>query len=191
MEATPTPIPGLMVISPRVFGDDRGFFFESYNRRAFREKTGADPLFVQDNHSRSLRGVLRGLHYQVENPQGKLVRVVHGEVFDVAVDLREDSPTFLKWHGMTLSAANKLQFWIPEGFAHGFLTLSESAEMLYKATDFYNPAAERSLRWDDPGLGIKWPLEGANRPLLSAKDENALSLEEALAEKPFPEKRGS
>lgn len=190
MEAIKTPIPGLLVLKPRVFGDERGFFLESYNRRVFAEITGADPTFAQDNHSRSAKGVLRGLHYQVQNPQGKLIRVIQGEVYDVAVDLREGSPSFLKWFGINLSASNKLELWIPEGFAHGFLTLSETAEMLYKATDFYNPSAERSLMWDDPGLGIMWPLNETGRPLLSSKDENALSLERALAEKPFPEKRG-
>lgn len=177
MQVTRLDLPGLILIEPRVFGDDRGFFFESYNRRAFREATGLDVEFVQDNHSKSARGVLRGLHYQIHQPQGKLVRVVQGEVFDVVVDLRRTSPTFGRWQGLVLSARNKHQLWIPPGFAHGFLTLSDTAEFLYKTTDYYAPEHERSLAWNDPQVGIRWPLEGV--PLLSAKDRQASGLEHA------------
>jgi dTDP-4-dehydrorhamnose 3,5-epimerase len=152
-----------------VFGDSRGFFFESYNQRAFQDATGWAPAFVQDNHSRSQKGVLRGLHYQIIQPQGKLVRVVAGEVFDVAVDIRRTSPTFGRWVGANLSAENKRQMWVPPGFAHGFLVLSEFAEFLYKTTDFYAPEHERCIVWDDPEIGIKWPTEKA--PLLSDKDK--------------------
>ncbi len=170
MNATPLAIPDVILFTPRVFGDERGFFFESYNQRAFREATGLTLDFVQDNHSRSARGVLRGLHYQVEpRAQGKLVRVVQGAVFDVAVDIRPDSPTFGRWVGEELSAENKRQMWIPPGFAHGFLTLTESAEFLYKTTDFYSPEHERCIAWDDPDLAIGWPL-GDLQPALSAKD---------------------
>ncbi len=169
MKVIPTAIPEVMLIEPRVFGDERGFFFESFNQRAFEEATGVKTQFVQDNHSRSVRGVLRGLHYQIQQPQGKLVRVVVGEVFDVAVDLRRSSPTFGKWVGAHLSAQNKAQFWVPAGFAHGFVVLSESAEFLYKTTDYYAPAHEKCIAWNDPFLGIQWPdLGGA--PQLSAKD---------------------
>ncbi len=169
MKLTALGLPGIMLIEPRVFGDERGFFFESWNRAAFRVATGLELEFVQDSHSRSRRGVLRGLHYQLPpKAQGKLVRVIAGEVFDVAVDLRRSSPTFGRWVGNLLSAENKHQIWIAPGFAHGFLTLSESAEFVYKATDNYAPELERCIRWDDPALGIKWPLDGA--PLVSEKD---------------------
>lgn len=175
MKAIPLAIPDVILIEPRVFGDDRGFFFESYNRQAFREATGIDPDFVQDNHSRSTQGVLRGLHYQLPpKAQGKLVRVVAGEVFDVAVDIRKGSPTFGRWVGEVLSAENKRQMWIPPGFAHGFLALSETAEFLYKTTDYYSPAHERCIRWDDPAIGIDWPLAG--EPRLSLKDLEGVAL---------------
>ena len=177
MQIQKTDIPDVMIIEPKVFGDDRGFFFESFNERRFAELTGASPHFVQDNHSRSARNVLRGLHYQIRQPQGKLVRVTSGEVFDVAVDMRRSSPTFGRWVGVTLSAENKRQLWIPEGFAHGFVVTSESAEFLYKTTDYWAPEYERSVRWDDPAIGIRWPLQGA--PLLSAKDQAGVSLAEA------------
>lgn len=169
MKVTRTAIPDVMLIEPRVFGDERGFFFESFNQRAFEEATGVTTQFVQDNHSRSVRGVLRGLHYQIQQPQGKLVRVVVGEVYDVAVDLRRSSPTFGKWVGAHLSAQNKAQFWVPAGFAHGFVVLSDSAEFLYKTTDYYAPAHEKCIAWNDPFLGIEWPDLGT-APQLSAKD---------------------
>lgn len=168
MKMIPTSIADVLIVEPRVFGDDRGFFFESYNERAFSEAAGFTPRFVQDNHSRSVRGVLRGLHYQIQQPQAKLVRVTLGEVFDVAVDLRRASPTFGKWVGTVLSAENKRQMWIPEGFAHGFAVLSDEAEFLYKATDFYAPAHERCILWNDPDLGVAWPVH--TPPLLSPKD---------------------
>lgn len=168
MKATPTTLPGLLILEPRVFGDSRGFFMESFNARTFRELTGLDVDFVQDNHSRSAKGVLRGLHYQIQQAQGKLVRVVRGSVFDVAVDLRKASPTFGKWEGVELSEENQRQLWIPPGFAHGFLVTSESADFLYKTTDYYAPEHERSLLWNDPAVGVEWPLAG--EPLLSAKD---------------------
>ncbi|MBN9694881.1 MAG: dTDP-4-dehydrorhamnose 3,5-epimerase [Zoogloea sp.] len=168
MKVTQTSIPGLLILEPKVFGDNRGFFMESFNARTFRELTGLDVDFVQDNHSRSGKGVLRGLHYQIQQAQGKLVRVVRGSVFDVAVDLRKGSPTFGKWEGVELSEENNRQFWIPPGFAHGFLVTSDSADFLYKTTDYYAPEHERSLLWNDPAVGVAWPLEGA--PLLSAKD---------------------
>ncbi|MEW6512975.1 MAG: dTDP-4-dehydrorhamnose 3,5-epimerase [Pseudomonadota bacterium] len=175
---TPTAIPDVLIIEPKVFGDARGFFFESYNRQAFKEATGLDVDFVQDNHSKSAKGVLRGLHYQLPpKAQGKLVRVVQGEVFDVAVDIRKSSPTFGKWVGDILSAENKKQLWIPPGFAHGFLTLSDTAEFLYKTTDYYSPEHERGLLWSDPALGIPWPIEGA--PQLAAKDAAAPTLTQA------------
>ncbi len=177
MKVVPTAIPDVLVLEPRVFGDARGFFMESYNRRAFREATGVDVEFVQDNHSMSARNVLRGLHYQVRQPQGKLVRVVAGEVYDVAVDIRRGSPTFGKWAGFTLSADSKRMAWIPPGFAHGFLVISESAEFLYKTTEYYAPEHERTLLWNDPALGIDWPLEG--EPLLAAKDRSGKRLLEA------------
>lgn len=153
-----TAIPDVVVVEPKVFGDERGFFFESFNRRQFSEAVGRDVDFVQDNHSRSVRGVLRGIHYQIRQAQGKLVRVVQGEVFDIAVDLRKSSPTFGKWVGETLSAENKRMLWVPEGFGHAFLVLSESAEFLYKTTDYYAPDAERCIIWNDPSLAIDWPL---------------------------------
>lgn len=168
MKAIPTSLPGVTILEPQVFGDSRGFFFESFNARNFAEATGVAADFVQDNHSLSERGVLRGLHYQVRQPQGKLVRVVRGEVFDVAVDLRRDSATFGRWEGVLLSAENRRQLWIPPGFGHGFLVLSASAEFLYKTTDYWAREHERCIRWDDPDLAISWPLAGA--PLLSAKD---------------------
>lgn len=179
MQIQKTEIPDLLIIEPKVFGDDRGFFYESFNERRFAELTGVNPRFVQDNHSRSSRNVLRGLHYQIRQPQGKLVRVTAGEVFDVAVDMRRSSPTFGRWVGVTLSAENKRQFWIPEGFAHGFVVTSESAEFLYKTTDYWAPEHERSVRWDDPAIGIQWPLEGT--PQLSAKDQAGVLLADAEA----------
>jgi dTDP-4-dehydrorhamnose 3,5-epimerase len=173
-----TPIDGLLVLEPRVFGDERGFFMESYNERTFRELTGLSPSFVQDNHSRSARGVLRGLHYQLRQPQGKLVRVVQGRVFDVALDIRRTSPTFGKWHGVELSGENKRQFWVPAGFAHGFVVLSESADFLYKTTDFYAPEYERCIAWNDPTIGIDWHL-GDIVPQLSAKDRAGVAFTDA------------
>ena len=170
MKATPTKIPDVLVIEPRVFGDERGFFFESFNENAFRMATGTNVTFVQDNHSKSTQGVLRGLHYQLPpKAQGKLVRVVQGEVFDVAVDIRKDSPTYGQWVAEILSAENKKQLWIPPGFAHGFLTLTETAEFLYKTTDYWSPEHERAIQWDDETLNIPWPLDGA-QPILAAKD---------------------
>ena len=178
MKATPLAIPDVILLEPRVFGDDRGFFFESFNQAKFDEIIGRKVNFVQDNHSRSAKNVLRGLHYQTENTQGKLVRVIVGEVFDVAVDMRRDSPTFGQWVGEILSAQNKRQLWIPEGFAHGFYVLSEEAEFVYKCTDYYNPQAEHSLLWNDPTVGIQWPLQG--EPNLSAKDLAGKRLEQAV-----------
>lgn len=176
MQVTPTKIPDVLIITPKVFGDDRGFFFESYNQQVFNAAVGQDIAFVQDNHSKSAKNVLRGLHYQLPpKAQGKLVRVIQGEVFDVAVDLRKGSKTYGQWVGEILSADNKKQVWIPPGFAHGFLTLSETAEFLYKTNDFYSPAHERCLRWDDPSVGIDWPLTGA--PLLAAKDQEGAFLD--------------
>ncbi len=169
MKSTPLRIPDVILFEPRVFGDDRGFFFESFNQRRFEEAVGRPVPFVQDNHSRSARGVLRGLHYQIRQPQGKLVRVVQGEVFDVAVDVRRSSSTFGQWVGALLSAENKHQLWVPEGFAHGFLVLSDTAEFLYKTTDYYAPEHERCIVWNDPDLAIEWPE--ALQPTLSAKDE--------------------
>ena len=174
---TPTAIPEVLILEPKVFGDARGFFFESFNARDFAQATGLTVEFVQDNHSKSAQGVLRGLHYQIEHAQGKLVRVVQGEVFDVAVDLRQSSPTFGQWVGERLSADNKRQLWVPPGFAHGFVVLSESAEFLYKTTDYWYPEHERSLLWNDPALGIDWPIDGP--PLLAAKDAAALLLSAA------------
>ncbi len=175
MKATRLAIPDVVLLEPKVFGDERGFFYESFNEQLFLELTGADVRFVQDNHSRSERNVLRGLHYQLPpKAQGKLVRVVVGEVFDVAVDIRRESPTFGKWVGEILSADNKRQLWIPAGFAHGFLVLSEGAEFLYKATDYYAPQLERCIAWDDPELRIAWPLQ--NEPVLSVKDRVGVSL---------------
>jgi len=177
MNVIPTAIPEVLLLEPKVFGDMRGFFFESYNRRAFQEATGLDVDFVQDNHSRSAQGVLRGLHYQIQQPQGKLVRVVSGAVFDVAVDVRANSTTFGRWVGEELSADNKRMMWVPPGFAHGFLVLSANAEFLYKTTDYYAPAFERTIAWNDPQLGIAWPLSG--EPLLSAKDQAGVRLQDA------------
>lgn len=169
MRVIPAEIPDVLVIEPKVFGDDRGFFFESYNERDFAAATGLSVRFVQDNHSRSARGVLRGLHYQIQQPQGKLVRVIAGEVFDVAVDIRRSSPTFGRWVGVTLSEGNKRTVWIPPGFAHGFLVLSGTADFLYKTTDYYAPQFERTISWNDPEIGVAWPFDSA--PVLSAKDQ--------------------
>lgn len=177
MKAIATNIPDLLVIEPAVYGDERGFFFESFNRRKFAELTGRDADFVQDNHSRSARGVLRGLHYQIQHPQGKLVRVVQGAVLDVAVDIRKSSPTFGQHVAVELSAENKRMLWIPEGFAHGFVVLSEAAEFLYKTTDYWFPEHERSLLWNDPALGIDWKLSGA--PMISGKDAQGKPLSDA------------
>ena len=177
MKVIASELPDVLILEPRVFGDERGFFYESFNARAFSEATGLNREFVQDNHSRSQRGVLRGLHYQLQQAQGKLVRVTAGEVYDVAVDIRRSSPTFGQWTGVHLSAENKRQLWLPEGFAHGFLVLSEYAEFLYKTTDYYAPAHERCIRWDDQSLAIDWPLDSA--PQLSAKDQAGLSLADA------------
>ena len=175
MKVTPTAIPEVLILEPRVFGDERGFFFESFNQKAFDEAVGAHVEFVQDNHSRSARGVLRGLHYQLPpHAQGKLVRVVRGGVFDVAVDVRRSSPSFGQWVGVGLSEANHRQLWLPPGFAHGFIVTSDSADFLYKTTNYYTPAAERCIRWDDPALGIAWPAAAA--PTLSAKDMQGLLL---------------
>ncbi len=184
MKVVETAISDVLVLEPRVFGDERGFFFESFNRNAFRQATGLDPDFVQDNHSRSEKNVLRGLHYQVTpRAQGKLVRVVLGAVFDVAVDIRRDSPSFGRWVGETLSAENRKQMWIPPGFAHGFLTLTEAAEFLYKTTDYYAPDHERCIAWNDPGIGIEWPLS-AEGPILSGKDRNGMLLRAAGMARP-------
>ncbi len=177
MKVISTNIDGLLVVEPNVFGDDRGFFFESFNARRFAELTGVEAEFVQDNHSRSAKNVLRGLHYQIEQAQGKLVRVTAGSVFDVAVDLRKSSPTFGKWFGIELSAENKRQLWIPPGFAHGFLVTSDAAEFLYKTTDYYAPQHERAILWNDPAIGIEWPLQG--EPLLSGKDQKGALLADA------------
>ncbi|RZT08572.1 dTDP-4-dehydrorhamnose 3,5-epimerase [Duganella sp. CF402] len=178
MNVIKTPLEGLLVLEPRVFGDDRGFFFESYNAKRFAELTGVSAEFVQDNHSRSSKGVLRGLHYQIQQAQGKLVRATAGSVFDVAVDIRKSSPTFGQWYGCELSAENKRQLWIPAGFAHGFVTLSDSAEFLYKTTDYWAPEHERAILWNDPAIGIQWPALDA-APLLSGKDQAALLLADA------------
>lgn len=169
MHIQATAIPDVLILEPKVFGDDRGFFYESFNQQRFADLTGITANFVQDNHSKSSKNVLRGLHYQIQQPQGKLVRVTAGEVFDVAVDLRASSTTFGQWVGVTLSAENKRQLWIPEGFAHGFIVLSESAEFLYKTTDYWAPEFERSILWNDPALGITWPGDG--EPMLSGKDQ--------------------
>ena len=177
MNVIPTKIPDVLIIEPKVFGDDRGFFFESFNQKAFNEATGLNVTFVQDNHSKSAKNVLRGVHYQVQQPQGKLVRVVQGEVFDVAVDIRQGSPTFGQWVGEILSAENKRQLWIPEGFAHGFLTLSDTAEFLYKTTDYYAPAHERCIVWNAQDIGIEW--SSGIRPVLSLKDENGTTFKNA------------
>ena len=179
MNVIETKIPGLLIIEPKVFGDERGFFFESYNEKVFNEATGVSPRFVQDNHSKSVKGVLRGLHYQLPpRAQGKLVRVVQGEVFDVAVDIRKGSPTYGQWVGEVLSADNKKQLWIPPGFAHGFLTLSDTAEFLYTTTDTWSPEHERAILWNDATLNIEWPLNGIE-PQLAAKDAAAVSFNAA------------
>jgi dTDP-4-dehydrorhamnose 3,5-epimerase len=175
----PTAIPDVLILEPEVFGDSRGFFFESFNAKDFANVTGLDVNFVQDNHSKSAIGVLRGLHYQLQQAQGKLVRVTQGAVFDVAVDIRKSSPTFGKWVGCELSDTNHRQFWVPAGFAHGFVVISESADFLYKTTDYYAPAHERCIAWNDPSIGIQWP-EGIT-PLLSVKDQQGVSLKEAEA----------
>jgi dTDP-4-dehydrorhamnose 3,5-epimerase len=177
MNIIKTQIPDVLIIEPRIFEDERGFFYESYNEKQFAEKTGIKPYFVQDNHSRSLKNVLRGLHYQIQQPQGKLVRVTLGEVYDVAVDLRQSSPTFGQWVGCYLSAENKRQFWIPEGFAHGFLVLSDATEFLYKTTNYYAPQFDRTLLWNDPKIGIEWPIKEI--PILSEKDQQGKPLSEA------------
>lgn len=178
MKVIPTEIPDVMIIEPQVFGDDRGFFYESFNQKVFSEKTGVTETFVQDNHSKSVRGVLRGLHYQIQQAQGKLVRACEGEVFDVAVDIRKSSPYFGQWVGCLLSAENKRQFWVPAGFAHGFVVLSETAEFLYKTTDYYAKEYERAIAWNDPDLAIDWHLNGIE-PMLSAKDIAASSFKDA------------
>ncbi len=177
MKVQPTSIPDVLLIEPKVFGDERGFFFESFSQRQWQQLTGLDTVFVQHNHSRSAKNVLRGLHYQIQQPQGKLVRVVQGEVFDVAVDIRRSSPTFGQWAGEILSAENKRQFWVPEGFAHGFLVLSESAEFLYLTTNYYAPEHDRAIIWNDLDLNIAWPL--ISEPALSAKDKQARLFREA------------
>jgi dTDP-4-dehydrorhamnose 3,5-epimerase len=185
MEFKRLAIPDVWLIKPKVFGDDRGFFYESFSARAFQEATGLAPTFVQDNHSKSARGVLRGLHYQLPpHIQGKVVRVIGGAVFDVAVDIRKSSPTCGRWVGNVLSAENRIQKWIPPGFAHGFLTLSESAEILYKTTEFYEPSSEAAIAWNDPDLNIQWPVAelkaaGLNDPILSGKDQRASSFKNA------------
>jgi dTDP-4-dehydrorhamnose 3,5-epimerase len=180
MNVIPTAIPDVLIIEPKVFGDDRGFFFESFNQKVWEEKIGVKVSFVQDNHSRSAKNVLRGLHYQTRQAQGKLVRVTQGAVFDVAVDIRKNSPTFGKWVGVHLSAENKRQLWVPAGLAHGFLVLSEVAEFLYKTTDYYAPEFERCIRWDDPTLAIEWPL--TEPPALSTKDAAGLDFQTATLE---------
>lgn len=174
MKVTPLAIPEVLLIEPKVFGDDRGFFFESFNQRMFDEIVGHPVAFVQDNHSKSARNVLRGLHYQIQHPQGKLVRVVAGEVFDVAVDIRKSSPTFTQWVGEILSAENKKQLWVPAGFAHGFVVLSESAEFLYKTTDYWHPEHERCIKWNDATININW--HNVSEPTLSPKDEKGVAL---------------
>ena len=178
MNVIATTLPGVLIIEPKVFGDERGFFYESFNAKAFKDATGVDVQFVQDNHSRSQKGVLRGLHYQLQNTQGKLVRVTAGEVLDVAVDIRRSSPHFGKWVAVRLSADNHRQLWVPQGFAHGFVVLSEYAEFLYKTTDYYDPTSERSLLWNDPQLNIDWQL-GDITPQLSGKDQAASLLQHA------------
>jgi dTDP-4-dehydrorhamnose 3,5-epimerase len=177
MPVTPTKIPDVIVIEPKVFGDERGFFFESFNKQAFQQATGVETDFVQDNHSKSSKGVLRGLHYQIQNPQGKLVRVCSGEVFDVAVDLRKSSPSFGQWVGVTLSAENKRQLWVPQGFAHGFVVISDTAEFLYKTTDYYAPEYERCIKWNDASLAIDWQY--SEEPLVSEKDAKGKKFKDA------------
>lgn len=175
MKIIPTSIPDLLIIEPQVFGDARGYFYESFNEHTFHEKTGVTLKFVQDNHSHSAKGVLRGMHYQIQQAQGKLVRCTRGAVYDAAVDMRKSSPTFGQWAGVELSEENKRMFWIPPGFAHGFVVISDEADFLYKATDYWAPEHERSLLWNDPAVGIEWPLEGIT-PLLKPKDENGIPL---------------
>ena len=177
MQVVQTAIPDLLILEPKVFGDDRGFFFESFNQQTFQNLTGVNAQFVQDNHSKSAANVLRGLHYQIEQAQGKLVRVTAGEVFDVAVDIRRQSATFGKWVGVLLSAENKRQLWVPPGFAHGFVVLKDNTEFLYKTTDYYAPQHERCIRWDDPTIAIEWPITHA--PILSGKDQLGVALSEA------------
>jgi len=177
MNIIKTDIPDVLIIEPKVFGDARGFFYESFNQKVWREKTGIDAVFVQDNHSRSAKNVLRGLHYQIQQPQGKLVRVIRGAVFDVAVDIRQSSPTFGQWTGVELSEENKRQLWIPQGFAHAFLVISDVAEFLYKTTDYWAPQHERTIIWNDPDLAIAWPLQSP--PILSAKDAKGASFKAA------------
>ena len=177
MNVIPTAIPDVLIIEPRVFGDQRGFFFESFNRRQFAELIGRNVDFVQDNHSRSVKNVLRGLHYQIQQPHGKLVRVVQGTVFDVAVDIRHSSPTFGRYAAVELSAENKRMLWVPEGFAHGFVVVSDTAEFLYKTTDYWAPEFERSIAWNDPAIGIQWPIQG--EPSMSVKDQQAKALAHA------------
>jgi dTDP-4-dehydrorhamnose 3,5-epimerase len=179
MNIIATSLPGVVLIEPRVFGDDRGFFFESFNARAFAQATGVSAAFVQDNHSHSARGVLRGLHYQIEQPQGKLVRAVTGEVFDAVVDLRRSSPTFGRWEGFILSAENKRMLWVPPGFGHGYFVLSERTDFLYKTTDYYAPQHERCVLWSDPTVGVRWPLAPGQQPVLSTKDQIGLALADA------------
>ena len=171
MNVVVTALPEVLILEPKVFGDERGFFFESFNQKTFNKATGLAPNFVQDNHSRSAKGVLRGLHYQIQQPQGKLVRVVRGSVFDVAVDIRKSSPNFGRWVGVELSEQNHRQLWVPPGFAHGFLVTSDTADFLYKTTDYYAPEFERCIAWNDPDLAIVWPLDGDSQPLVSAKDQ--------------------
>lgn len=177
MLVTATSLPEVLIIEPKVFGDERGFFFESFNSKLLAEKAGLTADFVQDNHSRSAKGVLRGLHYQIQHPQGKLVRVVRGSVFDVAVDIRKSSPNFGRWVGVELSEKNHRQVWVPPGFAHGFLVLSESADFLYKTTDYWHPEHERCIRWNDPTIGIIWPSDG--EPTLSLKDAQSKNIADA------------
>ena len=177
MQVVQTAIPDVLILEPKVFGDDRGFFFESFNQQTFQNLTGIKANFVQDNHSKSAANVLRGLHYQIEQAQGKLVRVTSGEVFDVSVDIRRQSATFGKWVGVMLSAENKRQMWIPPGFAHGFVVLKDNTEFLYKTTDYYAPQYERCIRWDDPAIGIEWPV--SQPPILSVKDQQGLLLSQA------------
>lgn len=174
MNVIKTNLPEVLIFEPRIFGDDRGFFYESFNAKKFTELSGLETTFVQDNHSLSAKNVLRGMHYQIRQPQGKLVRVVSGEVFDVAVDIRKSSPRFGQWTGVTLSTTNKRQLWVPPGFAHGFMVISDSAEFLYKTTDYWAPEYERCLQWNDPAVDIQWPLQGA--PIMSVKDQQGQSL---------------
>ena len=179
MHVIQTQFPDVLILEPQLYGDERGFFFESYNKNTFFKLTGVDRELVQDNHSRSLKHVLRGLHYQIIRPQGKLIRVIAGKIFDVVVDLRERSPSFGRWAGFTISEANKQQLWVPEGYAHGFLVLSDYADVLYKTTDFYAPEHERCIHWADPQLAVDWPLKGDQRPILSPKDDNGLAFKDA------------